>query len=113
MECCYCNKIGHLQKYCFKRRKENKEENGKQKENDHDDYDRVTTTTIGGDLVLLHEFEYVNLACNEIIWIIDSDVTPSKEFFTSCTSGDFGMLKMGNDGVSKVGDVRLQTNKGV
>jgi len=49
------------------------------------------------------------------MWIIDSgatlDVTPRNEFFTSYTY--FGVLKMGNDGVSKVigvGDVCLQTN---
>jgi len=54
------------------------------------------------------------------MWIIDScatlRVTPRKEFFTSYTSGDFGVLKMGNDGESKVigiGDVCLQTNMGV
>jgi len=54
------------------------------------------------------------------MWIIDSGatlhVTPRKEFFTSYTSGDFGVLKMGNDGESKVigvGDVCLQTNMGV
>ncbi|RDX93750.1 hypothetical protein CR513_23944, partial [Mucuna pruriens] len=49
--------------------------------------------------------------------IVDSGatlhVTPRKEFFTSYTAGDFGVLKMGNDDVTKVigvGDVRLQTN---
>lgn len=54
------------------------------------------------------------------MWIIDSGatlhVTPRMEFFTSYTSGDFGVLKMGNDGVSKVigvGDVCLQTNMGM
>jgi len=43
-------------------------------------------------------------------------VTPRKEFFTFYTSGDFGVLKMGNDGVAKmigVGDVFLHTNVGV
>jgi len=52
--------------------------------------------------------------------IIDSGatlhVTPRKEFFTSYTSGDFGVLKMGDYGESKVigvGDVFLQTNMGM
>ncbi|RDX70373.1 hypothetical protein CR513_50385, partial [Mucuna pruriens] len=52
--------------------------------------------------------------------IIDSDatlhVTPRKKFFTSYTSDDFGVLKMDNDGVTKVigvDDVCLQTNMGV
>jgi len=39
------------------------------------------------------------------MWIIDTGatlhVTLRKEFFTSYTSSDFGVLKMGNDGVSK------------
>jgi len=54
------------------------------------------------------------------MWIIDNGatlhVTPRKEFFTSYTYADFGVLKMGDDGVSKVvgiGDVCLQTNMGM
>ena len=54
------------------------------------------------------------------MWIIDSGatlhVTARKEFFASYSPGDFGVLKMGNDGVSKVigvGDVCLQTNMGI
>ena len=105
LECHFCHKIGHIQKYCFKWKKENKDKKGKQRENDHDDDDRVTTAT-DGDLVLLRDFESVNLVFDESMWIIDSGttlhVTPRKEFFTSYTSGDFGVLKMGNDGESKV-----------
>jgi len=119
LECHFCHKIGHIQKYCFKWKKENKDKKGKQRENDHDDNDRVTTAT-DGDLVLLRDFDSVNLVSDESMWIIDNGatlhVTPRKEFFTSYTSGDFGVLKMGNDGVSKVigvGDVYLQTNMGV
>ncbi|RDX67146.1 hypothetical protein CR513_54010, partial [Mucuna pruriens] len=80
----------------------------KSKEKDHDD-DCITTTT-SDDLVVLRDFEL----------IIDSGatlyITPRKEFFTSYTSADFGVLKMGNDGVIKVisvGDVYLQTNIGM
>lgn len=40
------------------------------------------------------------------MWITDNSatlhVTLRKDFFTSQTFGDFGVLKMGNDGVSKV-----------
>ena len=71
-------------------------------------------------LFFLNDFESVNLVSDESMWIIDSGatlhVTPRKEFFTSYTFGDFGVLKMGNDGESKVigvGDVFLQTNMGV
>ncbi|RDX90379.1 hypothetical protein CR513_27759, partial [Mucuna pruriens] len=94
------------EKHCFLWKKENKDKKGKSKEKDDDD-DRVTTAT-------------VNLVSNESMWIIDSSatlhVTPRKKFFTSYTSGDFGVLKMGNDGVTKIigiGDVCLQTNTGM
>ncbi|RDY00853.1 hypothetical protein CR513_15909, partial [Mucuna pruriens] len=90
-----------------------------QKEKNHDDDDRVTIAT-GDDLVILQDFELVNFVSNESMWIIDSGATlhvaPRKKFFISYTSGDFGVLKMGNDGVTKVigvGDVCLQTNIGV
>ncbi|RDX82681.1 hypothetical protein CR513_36491, partial [Mucuna pruriens] len=90
---------------------ENKGKKGKSKEKDH------VTTVVGDDLVILRGFESVNLVSDESIWIIDSSatlhVTPRKKFFTSYTSGDFGVLKMSNDGVTKVinvGDVCLQTN---
>ncbi|RDX71840.1 hypothetical protein CR513_48753, partial [Mucuna pruriens] len=83
---------------------ENKGKNGKSKENDHDDDDHITTTT-DNDLVILRDFELVNLVPDESVWIIDCGatlhVTPRKELFTSYTSSDFGVFKMGNDGVTK------------
>jgi len=62
IECHYCNKTWHIQKYCFMWKKDNVDKKGKQKENDRGD-DRVTTT--GGDLVLLRDFESVNLVSDE------------------------------------------------
>ncbi|RDX88624.1 hypothetical protein CR513_29762, partial [Mucuna pruriens] len=122
VECHYCHKTGHIQKHCFLWKKENKGKKGKSKEKDDDhdhDHDRVTTAT-GDGLVILRDFESVNFVSDESMWIIDSGatlhVTPRKEFFTSYTAGDFGVLKMGNDGVTKVigvGDVCLQTNTGM
>ncbi|RDX73801.1 hypothetical protein CR513_46532, partial [Mucuna pruriens] len=50
------------------------------------------------------------------MWIIDSGatlhVTPRKEFFTSYIASDFGVLKMGNDGVTKVIGVGDKLTKG-
>nr|KYP32690.1 Retrovirus-related Pol polyprotein from transposon TNT 1-94 [Cajanus cajan] len=114
----YCNKPGHIQNNFFLWKKEHKGKKGKQKEKDHDD-DCITTTT-SGDLILLRDYESFNHVSDESMWIIDSGamlhVTLRKEFFTSYTSGDFGMLKMGNDVVFKVigvSDVCLQTNMGM
>ncbi|RDY04374.1 hypothetical protein CR513_11918, partial [Mucuna pruriens] len=108
---------GEVRKREKKIAKENKGKKGKSKENDDDD---CVTIVIGDDLVILREFESVNLVSDESMWIIDNDVTlhitPRKEFFTSYTSGDFGVLKMANDGVTKVisvGDVCLKTSMGM
>ncbi|RDY10902.1 hypothetical protein CR513_04501, partial [Mucuna pruriens] len=93
----YCHKIGHIQKYCFLWKKENKGKKGKLKEKDHDDDDNDHVTTATGDnLIILQDFESVNLISDESI--------------------DFGVLKIGNDGMTKVigvGDICLQTNMGV
>ena len=42
--------------------------------------------------------------------------TPRKDFFTSYTSGDFGSVRMGNDGSAKaigIRYVRLETSNGI
>jgi len=80
----------------------------------------TVTTATSDDLVILHDLDLLNLVSDESMWIIDSGatlhVTARKEFFTSYTPGDFGVLKMGNDGVSMVigvGNVCFQTNIGM
>ncbi|RDX79127.1 hypothetical protein CR513_40483, partial [Mucuna pruriens] len=112
VECHYCHKIGHIHKHCFLWKNENKGKKDKSKEKSNDDDDDHVTTTIGDDLVILRDFELVNLVSNENIWIIDSGatlhVTPRKEFFTCYTSGDLRVLKMGNDSVTKVIGVRVK-----
>ena len=79
----------------------------------------MSTATLD-DLLIVGQESTINVAFHESCWVIDSGasihVTPRKEFFTSYTSIDFGVLKMGNDGVAKVigvGDVCLHTNVGV
>ena len=64
------------------------------------DDDRVTTAT-SDDLVILCDPDLLNLVFDESMWIIDTTlhVTARKEFFTSYTPSDFGVLKMGNDGL--------------
>ncbi|RDY02835.1 hypothetical protein CR513_13654, partial [Mucuna pruriens] len=68
------------------------------------------TIATGDDLVILRDFVSINFVSDESMWIIDSSatlhVTPRKEFFTSYTVGDFEVLKIGNDGVTKTKDKR-------
>ena len=75
------------------------------------------TITTSDDLVIIHDPDSLYLVFDESMLIIDSGVTlhitVRKEFFTSYTQGDFRVLKMGNNRVSKVigvDDVCLQTN---
>ncbi|KAL6334059.1 hypothetical protein AAG906_001815 [Vitis piasezkii] len=90
----------------------------KEKKNDNGgEDDQVATTT--SDFLIVYDSDVVNFACQETSWVIDSGAsihaTPRKDFFTSYTSGDFGSVRMGNDGSAKaigMGDVRLETSNG-
>ncbi|RDY01631.1 hypothetical protein CR513_15018, partial [Mucuna pruriens] len=84
-------------------KKENKDKKGKSKEKDDDDDDDRVTIATGDDLVILRDFDSVNLVFD--VSIATLHVTPRKKFFTSYTSDDFGVLKMDNDDVTEVIDV--------
>ncbi|VFQ58709.1 unnamed protein product [Cuscuta campestris] len=116
VECHYCHKKGHLMKNCFKlKNKDKNKPEGKDGEND-----RHVATTTSGDLIVVSDNDLINVAFDESSWVIDSGaafhVTSRKDFFTSYTPGDYGVLKMGNDGRSQVvgiGVVVLETRTGM
>ncbi|KAI9201238.1 hypothetical protein LWI28_020595 [Acer negundo] len=109
---------GHIKKYCRQLKRDNKNEKEKEKKtNDSNDGDRVFAVT--NDFLVANDDDVVNLACHETSWVIDSGAsihsTSRRDFFTSYTSGDFGDVKMGNNGIAKaigMGDVCLGTNNG-
>ena len=80
--------------------------------------DKVVIVT--NDFLILCDFyDVVNLVCHETSWVIDSGAsvhaTSWKDYFTSYIAGDFGNVKMCNDGLAKaigIGDVCLLTNNG-
>ncbi|KAK8589805.1 hypothetical protein V6N12_024196 [Hibiscus sabdariffa] len=90
----------------------------KHDQNDYEKSKRVATVTCA-DLLVICDGNLVNLACDETSWMIDTDasihVTLRMDFFTSYTHDDFGVLKIGNDGLVPVigmGDVSLASNNG-
>ncbi|RVW62457.1 Retrovirus-related Pol polyprotein from transposon TNT 1-94 [Vitis vinifera] len=118
VECHYCHLKGHIKKYCRQLKRDIKQGKVKEKKNDNGgEDDQVATTT--SDFLIVYDSDVVNFACQETSWVIDSGAsihaTPRKDFFTSYTSGDFGSVRMGNDGSAKaigMGDLRLETSNG-
>ncbi|TXG57032.1 hypothetical protein EZV62_018345 [Acer yangbiense] len=119
VECYHCGQKGHIKKYCRQLKRDHKNEKGKEKKtDDSNDGDRVSAVT--DDFLVVYDDDVVNLACHETSWVIDSGAsihaTSQRDFFASYTSGDFGDVKMGNNGVAKavgMGDVCLETNNGM
>lgn len=108
MKCNYCDKMGHIHKFCYKWKRDDKGGNDKHpnyqnKKDDHDKDDRVATATTN-DLVIVYDEDVANSASCESSWVVDSGasrhVTSKKEFFTNYTPGDFGILKKGNGGLT-------------
>ncbi|GLU00923.1 hypothetical protein SLE2022_182570 [Rubroshorea leprosula] len=89
-----------------------------EKKKDGDNENRVVAS-IDGDLLFASDENVINFASHEISWVMDfgaaCHVTLIREFFTSYTFGDFGVLKMSDDDQIRVigmGTICLQTNNG-
>lgn len=94
------------------------QENGGYLEGKDNTVDRFATTT-SADLLVVYDEDVINCASHDTDWVVDSGaslhVAKRKEFFCSYTPGNFGVLRMGNDGMSPVigiGDVCLKTSNG-
>ena len=109
--------MGHIKSNCFKWKRENKGKGKQEKKDRNGDCVSAATTD---DLVFVTENDIIDIVSDESSWAVDSGATlhvpPRKEFFTSFRYGDFGSLKMGNNGIAKVvgiGDVCLETTMGM
>ncbi|KAF7113203.1 hypothetical protein RHSIM_RhsimUnG0150200 [Rhododendron simsii] len=77
----------------------------------------TTAVASDGEVIIVCNDGFVGLTGQDLSWVIDSGasfhVTSQRNFFASYTHGDFGHVRMGNEGVSKIvamGDVCLETN---
>ena len=80
---------------------------------------KTNTIDAKGDIMIVIDDGYVSLENQDSNWVIDSSASfhvPShSDFFTSYKNGDFGNVRMGNSGVSKIvgiGDVCIETSIG-
>jgi hypothetical protein len=119
VKCHHCGMKGHIKRYCRQLKRENKKKRKETQNDDGKNDDRVATTT-SGDFFTVYDDDVINFACHETSWVIDSGtsthVTSRQDFFTSYTAGDFGTVKMGNDGLAKIvgiGDVCLEMSNGM
>ncbi|GKC21847.1 putative RNA-directed DNA polymerase [Tanacetum coccineum] len=104
VECYHCHKKGHTMKFCRQLKKENKKKNYNNQKNKHkkdddgDDSTEVNTTT--DEFFVCLDYDMVNLAHDDSSWILNSGATchvaTRKEYFSSYTPGDFGVVRMGN-----------------
>ncbi|CAL1397307.1 unnamed protein product [Linum trigynum] len=112
IQCHHCKEKGHIRRFCPKFRNERKK--GKRDENSDDDGANSVD-----EFNIVYEEDVVNLTTQETSWVVDSGatihVTSKREFFSSYTQGDFGVVRMGNGNLSKVigkGEVCLETMNG-
>ncbi|KAE8660964.1 hypothetical protein F3Y22_tig00116944pilonHSYRG00191 [Hibiscus syriacus] len=117
LQCHHCGKKCHIKKYCFKWKRENKGGGDKHDRNDDEKSERVVVGR--DDLLVICDENLVNLACDETSWVIDIGVslhvTSRRDFFSSYTIDDLGVLKIGgNSLVLVIGmrDVSLVSNNG-
>ena len=114
---CYnCGEKGHFKSQC-KQSKKNKKKN---QEGDDGGAKEIIATTQDGDFLILSTNEDVlSCECQDSEWVADTGAslhaTPRRESFCTYRSGQFGVVRMGNKGISNIvgiGDVKIKTNLG-
>ena len=104
--CHYCGEKGHIKWTCRKWKQDKKKGNY-----------QSFTATVSGELLTVQECLYVGDKGHG--WFVDTGaschVTSNLELFTTYEASDFGILKMGNRGWSKIsgmGDICIETDLG-
>ena len=115
VECHHCKQKGHIKRFCRKLKKEKSK--GRKEKNDESSDDE--NANVVEEFNVMYDDELVNLTASETCWVIDSGATihatSRRDFFSSYTPGNYGVVRMGNQHVSKIagkGDVCLETENG-
>ena len=111
MKCFHWQKMGQVKRECRLWEREQTKEKGDAQENNKEN----TTAIIDGNLDIIYDKSLVNLTCQTSDWVINSSdlfhVTAYRDYFTSYANGDYGHVRMRNEGTSKIvgrGDICLE-----
>ncbi|GJU39676.1 putative RNA-directed DNA polymerase [Tanacetum coccineum] len=102
VECYHCHKKGHMMKFCRQLKKENKKKNYNNQKNKHKKDDD------GDDNTEMIELDLDSGALRPF--------ATRKDYYSSYTPGDFGVVRMGNIGLSRIvgiGDICLKFDTGM
>ena len=119
LTCFYSGKPGHFQKDCRHLKKDKGTSNDDEPRKISEEKGTSTMSTSEEELLFICEQARENLTNQECTWVIDSGasfhITPSKDYFSIYSAGDYGSVKMGDDGACKItgiGSVCLTTSIG-
>ncbi|KAK8926157.1 hypothetical protein KSP39_PZI018485 [Platanthera zijinensis] len=118
LECHYCHKKGHIKKFCYSWKNDQKK-NGIATEGKDEGHMAATVSTEEDDVIIVGDDVTAALSCDDRCWIVESGasthVSHNRELFATYTTHDCGVLRMGNGDTSKVlgrGDMHLKTSTG-
>lgn len=124
VECYHCGRKGHTIRVCRQLKRENKKKNYNSQKNNHkkdeDGGDKPEVNTTTDEFFICCDYDMVNLTHDDSSWILDSGATchiaTRRDYYSSYTPGDYGVVRMGNAGLSKVvgiGEIGLKFETGV
>ena len=115
MKCFHCQKMGHVKRECRLWKREHAKEKGDGQKTDKEN----TAIVVDGDMGIVYDDSSINLTCHTSDWVIVSGasfhVTAYRDYFTFYVNGDYGHVRMGNEGAYKIvgiGDICLETSVG-
>ncbi|CAH9132849.1 unnamed protein product [Cuscuta epithymum] len=122
-ECYHCGRKGHTKRFCRQLKKEKKKSdynNQKNHKKDEGGNGNVEVNTTTDEFLICSDLDMVNITHDDSSWVVDSGatchVTSQRDFYSSYTPGNFGNVRMGNNGLSKIvgiGDICLKFDTGI
>ena len=106
LTCFYCGNPGHFQKDCRHLKKDKGASKDVEPRKISKEKGTSAIATSEEEILFICEQAITNIAREECTWVIDSGasfhITPSRECFSTYTTGDHGYVKMGDNGECRI-----------